>query len=105
MAALGREGYGIFNVGTARETSVTELYEVLRRAVGVPTEPLFGPAKPGEQRRASLPTRNPTPRVTPPGAETYAWMCGDDPAAVGWDDAGRRPAARAAHIDRSPRQR
>ena len=54
MAALGREGYGIFNVGTARETSVTELYEVLRRAVGVPTEPLFGPAKPGEQRRSSI---------------------------------------------------
>jgi UDP-glucose 4-epimerase len=54
LAALGRPGFGIFNVGTARETSVVELYELLASAVGVTSPPTHGPAKPGEQRRSVI---------------------------------------------------
>jgi UDP-glucose 4-epimerase len=54
LAALGRPGFGLFNVGTGRETSVVELYELLASAVGVANPPTHGPAKPGEQRRSVI---------------------------------------------------
>jgi UDP-glucose 4-epimerase len=54
VAALGRPGFGVFNVGTARETSVVELYDLLASTVGVANPPTHGPAKPGEQRRSSI---------------------------------------------------
>jgi UDP-glucose 4-epimerase len=54
LAALGRPGFGIFNVGTGRETSVVELYGLLASAVGVTSPPNHGPAKPGEQRRSVI---------------------------------------------------
>ena len=54
LAAVGRAGFGIFNVGTARETSVVELYGLLAAAVGVTRPPSHGPAKRGEQRRSSI---------------------------------------------------
>jgi UDP-glucose 4-epimerase len=54
LAALGRDGFRVYNVGTAVETPVTELYELLRGALGSERRPDFGPAKPGEQRRSVI---------------------------------------------------
>ncbi len=54
LAALGRPGFAIYNVGTSRETSVVELYGLLAAAVGVTRLPTHGPAKPGEQRRSVI---------------------------------------------------
>ena len=54
IAALGREGFSIYNVGTGLETSVVELYEGLRRASAVDIAAEHGPAKPGEQRRSVI---------------------------------------------------
>lgn len=54
LAALGRPGFGIYNVGTARETSVVELYGLLAAAVGVTHPPNHGPAKGGEQQRSAI---------------------------------------------------
>ena len=54
LATLGRPGFGIYNVGTARETSVVELYGLLAAAVGVTRPPSHGPTKGGEQRRSVI---------------------------------------------------
>jgi UDP-glucose 4-epimerase len=54
IAALGRPGFAIYNVGTGRETSVVELYTLLASAVGLMRPPKHGPAKPGEQRRSNI---------------------------------------------------
>lgn len=54
LAALGRPGFGIYNVGTGRETTVVELYGLLAAALGVTRPPTHGPAKPGEQRRSVI---------------------------------------------------
>jgi UDP-glucose 4-epimerase len=54
VAALGRPGFGIYNVGTGRETTVVELYGLLAAALGVTRPPTHGPAKPGEQRRSVI---------------------------------------------------
>ncbi len=43
---------GAYNIGTARETDVNELYEVLRSVSGKDLPPEHGPAKPGEQLRS-----------------------------------------------------
>ena len=45
---------GAYNVGTAVETSVNRLYEVLLKASGKDLRPEHGPAKPGEQLRSSV---------------------------------------------------
>jgi UDP-glucose 4-epimerase len=45
---------GAYNVGTGIETSVNELYEVLRETSGRELPPAHGPAKPGEQLRSSV---------------------------------------------------
>jgi len=57
LAALGREGFAIYNVGTGRETSVLELYQLLASILGVTTPPVHGPEKPGEQRRSCIASR------------------------------------------------
>jgi UDP-glucose 4-epimerase len=54
LAALGRPGFGIYNVGTGRETTVVELYGLLAAAVCVTRPPAHGPAKAGEQRRSVI---------------------------------------------------
>lgn len=54
LAAAGREGFHVYNVGTGIETSVVELYRQLQEAAGVDTPARHGPAKPGEQRRSSI---------------------------------------------------
>ncbi|MCS3683849.1 NAD-dependent epimerase/dehydratase family protein [Salinibacter ruber] len=54
LAALKCEGSGTFNVGTGRETSVTELFRALRAETGADLDEAHGPAKPGEQQRSVL---------------------------------------------------
>ncbi len=53
VAALGQEG-GVFNIGTARETSVLELYELCRRVTGSTLEAIEAPARLGELQRSVL---------------------------------------------------
>ncbi|MBV9454971.1 MAG: SDR family oxidoreductase [Rubrobacter sp.] len=45
---------GAYNVGTGIETSVNQLYELLRTMSGRELPPRYGPAKPGEQARSSI---------------------------------------------------
>jgi UDP-glucose 4-epimerase len=54
LAAAEHDG-GVFNVGTGRETSVVELYELCRRVAGKEdVEPVFAPPRPGELQRSVL---------------------------------------------------
>ena len=53
-AAVGLDGFRIYNVGTAVETDVTTLYNELRDAVGSDLEAPYGPAQPGEQQRSCI---------------------------------------------------
>jgi UDP-glucose 4-epimerase len=55
VSALGQEG-GVFNIGTGRETSVLELYELCRAAAGSSVEATHAPARLGELQRSSLDT-------------------------------------------------
>jgi UDP-glucose 4-epimerase len=51
LAAVGRDG-GVFNVGTAAETSVNELFDGCRRVAGVETQPTYAAARPGDALRS-----------------------------------------------------
>ena len=53
VAALGQEG-GVFNIGTGRETSVLELYELCRRVTGSTLEAIEALARLGELQRSVL---------------------------------------------------
>ncbi len=57
LALEGDAPSGAYNVGTGIETSVNELYEILREASGRDLPPAHGPTKQGEQLRSSV---NPT---------------------------------------------
>ncbi|HEX4963681.1 MAG TPA: NAD-dependent epimerase/dehydratase family protein [Thermoanaerobaculia bacterium] len=54
LAAVGKPGFNVYNVGTGVETTVVELYRELARALGSPLAAQHGPAKPGEQRRSVI---------------------------------------------------
>jgi len=54
LAAMGRPGFHILNVGTGIESTVVDLYEGIRNAAGSELAATHGPAKPGEQRRSSV---------------------------------------------------
>jgi UDP-glucose 4-epimerase len=54
MRGLGSEVQGSFNVGTATETSVNDLYQHVARAVGSDAAAEHGPDRPGEQRRSAV---------------------------------------------------
>lgn len=54
LAALGRPGFSIYNVGTGVETDVNELYDQIRSALGADVAAVHGPAQPGEQLRSSI---------------------------------------------------
>jgi UDP-glucose 4-epimerase len=54
LAAIEYDQSGIFNIGTARETSVNELYRLIRDMLAPAMPELHAPAKPGEQRRSVL---------------------------------------------------
>jgi UDP-glucose 4-epimerase len=53
LSAQGQEG-GVFNVGTGREVSVLELYDLCRRAAGSDTRAEHAPARLGELQRSVL---------------------------------------------------
>ena len=53
LSALGQDG-GVFNVGTGRETSVVELYELCARVAGSDTQAEHAPARLGELQRSFL---------------------------------------------------
>ncbi len=53
LAAAGRDR-GVYNIGTGRETSVVELYELCRRVAGKDVEAEFAPPRPGELQRSVL---------------------------------------------------
>lgn len=53
LASVGREG-GVFNVGTGRETSVNELYDLCREIAGSEAEPEHAPPRQGELSRSFL---------------------------------------------------
>jgi UDP-glucose 4-epimerase len=53
LSALGQDG-GVFNVGTGRETSVVELYELCARVAGSDTSAEHAPARLGELQRSFL---------------------------------------------------
>jgi UDP-glucose 4-epimerase len=52
VAAAGRPGYHIYNVGTGVETSVVDLYKEIARSLGSDLQARHGPAKAGEQQRS-----------------------------------------------------
>ena len=55
VSTLGHDG-GVFNVGTGRETSVADLYELCARVAGSDTPPEYAPARRGELQRSFLDT-------------------------------------------------
>lgn len=57
LSMVGREGFQLYNVGTAKETTVVELFNGLRDALGLKVEAAHGPAKSGEQRRSVVDPR------------------------------------------------
>ena len=54
VAALGRPGFNIYNVGTGVETDVNTLFAHLHRAIGSGPAAAHGPGKAGEQLRSSI---------------------------------------------------
>lgn len=52
MAVLGKEIQGVYNVGTAQETSINELFSKLAGLTKSGCKQLYGPAKKGEQTRS-----------------------------------------------------
>jgi UDP-glucose 4-epimerase len=54
LALEGEAPSGAYNIGTGIETSVNELYKLLRETSGKDLPPAHGPAKPGEQLRSSI---------------------------------------------------
>jgi UDP-glucose 4-epimerase len=86
LAALGRIGFGIFNVGTGLETSVVDLFAAIRKATDSEIEADHGPAKPGEQQRSSVDAsrirrelRLPEPLALAEGLQrTAAWFRASD---------------------------
>ncbi|MBV8199424.1 MAG: NAD-dependent epimerase/dehydratase family protein [Acidobacteria bacterium] len=106
LAAAGRPGYHVYNVGTGIETTVIDLYRALARAAGSALAPVHGPAKPGEQQRSVVDGRLirrelgvPEPLALADGlARTAAWFrgrggTGDAPA-----QAAAAPAAGPASV-------
>ena len=54
LAVEGMAPNGAYNIGTGLETSVNDLYGMLREISGASPPPQRGPAKPGEQARSCL---------------------------------------------------
>lgn len=52
LAVMGKDVVGIYNVGTAQETSVNDLFRMLADLTECGLKPVHGPAKKGEQTRS-----------------------------------------------------
>jgi UDP-glucose 4-epimerase len=90
ISALGQEG-GVFNIGTGRDTSVLELYDLCRGVAGSDIEAVHAPARLGELQRSAL---DPALAAEQLG---FAAMVGlEDGLAATWDwirDAGGQASA------------
>jgi UDP-glucose 4-epimerase len=53
-AALTKNGYGVYNIGTGVETSINDIFGHLKQLTGSECEQQHAPGKPGEQRRNAL---------------------------------------------------
>lgn len=53
-AAVSKEVSGAYNVGTGRERTVTEIFDILNSLTGGHREKVHGEGKPGEQRRSVI---------------------------------------------------
>jgi len=54
LLALTSTAIGAFNVGTGRETSINEVFGLLKQLTGSDQPERHGPAQPGEQRRSAI---------------------------------------------------
>lgn len=54
LAALEYDDSDVLNIGTAQETSVNDLFRMIRAEVEAEVDEVHGPAKPGEQERSVL---------------------------------------------------
>ena len=54
IRCLKSEKVGIYNVGTGTETSIGQIFEMIKAAVGTNTKPIYGSDILGEQQRSSL---------------------------------------------------
>ncbi len=57
IKALSYSSYGCFNIGTGRETSVVEIFDMLKKLSGKDIFAKHGPTKKGEQKRSCLETK------------------------------------------------
>jgi UDP-glucose 4-epimerase len=81
VAALDADD-GVYNVGTGRETSVTELLAAIQKVTGTQAEPELADARPGELQRSVLDVRRaaeelgwrPDHDLGRGLAETWAWI-------------------------------
>ena len=65
VAALERGSGGSFNIGTGRETSIREIFELMAEAAGYAHQPTFGESRTGDVLRIVLnPSRAPDTSVT-----------------------------------------
>ncbi len=55
-ACLKSTKMGAFNIGTGIETNVVDIYENIKKIIGVKLKAKFGPSKSGEQKRSCLNT-------------------------------------------------
>lgn len=54
LLALSSQAVGAFNVGTGRETTIKEIFAILKRLTGSRQPERHGPDRPGEQRRSAI---------------------------------------------------
>jgi UDP-glucose 4-epimerase len=85
VSALGQEG-GTFNIGTGRETSVLELYELCRAAAGSTQQATHAPARLGELQRSVLDTQHAADVL-----RFVAMVALDDGLAATWEWMSRDP--------------
>ena len=92
LAAADRVRPGIWNIGSGNEVSVLDLARVISDVAGLPVDPLFAPARPGELLRSALASerarrdlgwRASTP--LPVGvAKVYHWIEAGAPERADW---------------------
>ena len=54
VSVLDRRASGVYNIGTGREIDVNTIYDAVRAATQFDMSPVYGPQKPGEQRRSCI---------------------------------------------------
>jgi len=82
LRAAERRATGVFNVGTGRETSVTELLDLVSRVTGVRLEPRRAPPRPGDIGRSVADVRlarealgwSPSVSLEEGLRRTYEWL-------------------------------